>query len=138
MLSGETKSNRMGPNVEVRCKIYTVADVNVRPFSFFRRLCPAVFDSNGKALEKLNSGWTTLKAYGGAIIRQLGLRVIKGIWNNKKWKLIFHTVNAQVQVLLRLRTMKQMGIFIKHPMACIESIDLHSKQAVLSSQLKKG
>ena len=50
MVPGDILSNRTGPNVEVGCKIDTCA--NAMPSCVFRRLCPAVFYSTGKSLEK--------------------------------------------------------------------------------------
>ena len=89
------------------------------PISVFRRLCPAVFDFTGKAVEKFDFDWTKLIAYGSATIKQIGVRVIKDIWNNKKWNLIFHIVDVQGLLLLGFRTLGQMGILKKHPMVCV-------------------
>ena len=36
------------------------------PVSVSRRLCPVLFDSTKKGLEKLNANWTTQTACGGA------------------------------------------------------------------------
>ena len=66
-------------------------------FCFQEVVSHDVCDFIGKALGKFD--WTTLTAYDGAIIKQVGLSVIKGIWNNRKWKFIFHT-DAQGPVLL--------------------------------------
>ena len=52
-------------------------------------------------------------------------------------KFIFQIVDAQVPVQLRLRTLGQMGIFIKYPMAYIETVVLHSTHDGLISQLKE-
>ena len=67
MVPGDTKDNRA--NVGWRYKINTSAGVNVMPLSVFRRLCPAMFDSIGKALEKLHCLLNTLRACGGGINR---------------------------------------------------------------------
>ena len=114
MIPEDTNSNQTGPNVEERCKIDTGADANVMLISVFRRLYPAKIDSTGKALSKFGCDWTILKAYGGATIKWYEVRVIKGIWNNKKWKFIFHIAEKQGLVLLGLRTPRKLGIFIKH------------------------
>ena len=53
MVLEDTKGNRTGPNVEVRCKIEKGADANAMQTSVFRRLCPAMFDYPEKAFEKL-------------------------------------------------------------------------------------
>ena len=54
------------PPIEVKCKIDTGAGSNIMPLYVFRKLCPAMFDSSGKALKKLNADWTTLTAYEGS------------------------------------------------------------------------
>ena len=72
--------------------------------------------------------WTAMLAYGGATINRFGVRVIKVIWNNKKQKFMFYIVDTQGQVLLGLRTLRQMGTFNKHPMVYIKTVDLCSSQ----------
>ena len=97
--------------------------------SVFNCLCPARFDSTGKALEKFDFDWIIQTAYWGTTIMQFEVNVIKVIWNNEKWKFIFHTVDAQGPAVLGLRTLRQVGIFIKHPMICMENVDHYSTQA---------
>ena len=36
------------------------------PLYVFRKLCPAVLDSSGKAVNTFDADWTTLTAYGGS------------------------------------------------------------------------
>ena len=48
-------------------------------------------------------------------IQVVWVRKIKGIWNNKKWKFIFHIVDAQGPVLLGLKIPGDIGLFMKTP-----------------------
>ena len=98
-----------------------------------------MFYSSGKALKKLDADWTTLTAYGGSKIRQFGIRIIKCFWN-KKWKFLFHIVDATGPILLGLKTPRCMGIFVKHSVVYIETIDMHSmiQHRLASQQIKKG
>ena len=77
MIPEDRRGHGTGPNVEVICKIDTGAGADVRSISVFRRLCLMMFDSTGEV-------WTTLTVYQGTTIKQFGVRVIKGILNNKK------------------------------------------------------
>ena len=72
MCPEDTNGKINGPCIEVNCKIDTGAGANIMLIYVFRKLCPAMFDSSGKALKKLNADWTTLTAYGGSKIRQFG------------------------------------------------------------------
>ena len=53
MCQGDTNGKINGLRIEVKCKIDTGAGANIMPIYVFRKLCPAVFDSSGKALKKL-------------------------------------------------------------------------------------
>ena len=110
------------------------------PIHVFRKLCPAISNSTGKAPKKLDADWTTLTAYGGSKIRQFGVRIIKCFWNNQKWKFFFHIVDATGPILLGLKTLRCMRIFVKHPMVYIETIDIHSiiQHRLANQQIKKG
>ena len=61
-----------------------------------------MFDANGNALDKFRKEWTTLRAYGGGIIKQFGTRMIKCEWNYQKWVFLFHIVDAEDPTLLGL------------------------------------
>ena len=102
MCPEDTSGRINGPPIEVKCKIDTGAGASIMPIYVFRKLCPAMFDSSGKALKKLDADWTTLTAYGGSRIRQFGVEIIKCFWNNLKWKFLFHIVDATGPVLLGL------------------------------------
>ena len=66
-----------GPANETKCKIDTGTATNVMQISTCRKLCPAMFDANGNVLDKFTKEWTTLRAYGGSIIKQFGSKMIK-------------------------------------------------------------
>ena len=57
----------------------------------------------------------------------------------QKWKFIFHFVDTSGPILLGLKTLRHMGIFVKHPMMYIETCDIHSmiKCRLASQQLEK-
>ena len=128
----------IGPAIYAKHKINIDASSNVMPISTFRKLCPAMFDSSGKPLEKLSADWTTLTAYGGGIIKQLEVRVIKYIWNNEKWKLPFHIVDTTVPILLGLKLWRHMGLLKKHPRVFTETMDNHSTNPGLANQQLGG
>ena len=107
------------------------------PISTFWKLCQAMFDASGNALDKFSKEWTTLKAYRGGIIKQLGTRMIKYKWNYQKWMFLVHIVDAEGPTLLGLKTLRHMGIFSKCPRVCIETIDLHSVNLALASKQPK-
>ena len=94
MLPEDTEGKVIGPALYIKCKIDTGA--NVMPIS--NNFYPATFDSSWKPLEKFNAEWTSLTA--------CELRIMKCIWNNQKWKLLFHVVDAQGPILLILKTLK--------------------------------
>ena len=137
ILPEDTEGKITAPAIETKCKIDTGTAVNVMPISTFRKLCPAMFDANGNALDKFSKEWTTVRAYGGGIIKQFGTRMIKCKWNYKKLVLLFHTVDVEAPTLLGLKTLGHMGIFSKHPRVYIETIDLHSMNLVLASKQPK-
>ena len=68
----DTNGKIRGPPIEVKFKIDTGAGANILPIYVFRKLCPAMFDSSGKALKKLDEDWTTLTAYRGNKMKRLG------------------------------------------------------------------
>ena len=77
MLPEDTEGKITGPAIKITYKIDTGRAANVMPISTFRKLCPAMFDANGDALDKFSKEWTTLRAYGGGIIKPFGTRIIK-------------------------------------------------------------
>ena len=137
MLSEDTEGKITGPAIETKCKIDTSTAADVMLISTFRKLCPAMFDANGNALDKFSKKWTILRAYGGGIIKEFGTRMIKCKWNCQKWVFLFHIVDAEGPTLLGLKTLRHMGLFSKHPRVYIETIDLHSMNLVLASKQPK-
>ena len=139
LLPEDTEGKITGPAIETKCRIDTGAATNVMPMSTFRKLCPAMFNANRNALNTFSKEWTTLRAYEGGIIKQFGTQMIKYNWNYQKWVFLFHIVDAEGPTLLSLKTLRHMGIFIKHSTVYIETIDLQSMNLVLTSkQCKEG
>ena len=63
MLPEGTEGKITGLTIETKCKIDTGTAAYVIPISMFRKLCTAMFDANGNALDKFSKEWTTLRAY---------------------------------------------------------------------------
>ena len=137
MLPKDTEGKITGPAIDSKCKIDTVTAANIMPISTLRKLCPAMFDANGNALDKFSNEWTTLRAYGGGIIKQFWTRMIKCKWKYQEWVFLFHTVDAEGPTLLGLKTLRNMGIFSKHLRVYTETIDLQSMNLVLASKQPK-
>ena len=53
-----------------------------------------------------------------------GTRLIKAVWNNQYWEMLFHIVETQGPIVLGLNTMRKFGLFAKHPRISIETVDL--------------
>ena len=134
MLPEGTEGKITGLAIETKCKIDTGEATNVMPISNFRKLCPAMFDANGNALDKFSKEWTTLRAYGGGIIKHFGIRMIKCKWNYQKWVFHFHIVDVEGPTLLGLKTLRHTGIFSKHARVYIETIDLPFMNLLLAQQ----
>ena len=62
MYPKDTNGKINEPPIEVKCKMDTGAGAYIMPIYVFRKLCPAMFDSSGKALRMLDADWTTLTA----------------------------------------------------------------------------
>ena len=137
MLTEDTESKLISPAIDIKCKIDTDTATNVFPISTSGKLCQAMFDGNGNALDEFNKDWTTLRAYGGGLIKQFGTRMIKCKLKYQKWVFLFHIVDAEGPTLLGLMTLRHIGIFSKHPRVYIETIDLHSMNLALASEQTK-
>ena len=94
----------------------------------YKKVNPSEFDEAGNSLVGFSNDKTTLKVYGGKTIQQYGVRALNCQWDNKLIKPIFHIVEAKGPILLRLPTLKRMGLFQKHPRVFIEHIDIHQIQ----------
>ena len=137
MLPEDTEGKITSPAIETKYKIDNSTAANVMPISTFRKLCSAMFDANENALDEFSKEGTTLRAYGGGIIKQVGTRMIKCKWNYQKWVFLFHIVDTEGPSLLVLKMLRHMGIFSKHPRIYIETIDLHSMSLVLATKQPK-
>ena len=62
---------------KVKVKLDGGASVNLMPTSVHRRINPQLFDSNGTPqLDKSDKDWTNVVAYGGSIIKQIGVKPV--------------------------------------------------------------
>ena len=64
MCPEDTNGKINGPPIGIKFKIDTGAGANMMPIYVFRKLHPAMFNSSGKTLKKLDADWTTLTTYG--------------------------------------------------------------------------
>ena len=75
---------------------------------------------------------TILSAYGNRPIQQHGVRLINLIFNKKYFKTRFHIVDAEDHVFMGLTLLMKMGLFHKHRLMFIETIDIHQEQRHLA------
>ena len=95
------------------------------PIYVFRKLCPAMFDSSGKALKKLDADWTTLTAYGGCKIEvEISLSHCSYYRPNTAWN----------------GDSKTHGDLCETPLVQIKTTEIHSmiQHTLASQQIKKG
>ena len=68
----------------VKEKLNSGATVNIMSTSLYRRINLQLFDSNGAPqLDKFDKDWINLVAYGGSIIKQLGVKPVACKWGKK-------------------------------------------------------
>ena len=132
-----TEGKIISPAIQTKGKTDTGVTTNVMPISTFRKLYAAMSDANGNALNEFNKDWTTLRAYGGGIMKQFGTWMIKCKWIYQKWVVPFDIVDIEGPTLLGLKTLRHMRIFNKHPWIYIEITDLHSMNLALASKQPK-
>ena len=109
----------------MKCKLDTELSVNVMPLSTHQHINHSQFDKKGQPINGYGHDRTILKGYNGNSIKQYGIRVILGKWNNQYWRFVFHIVEAKGPVLLGLNTLRKMGIFTVHPSITIKAIDIN-------------
>ena len=128
MYPTSVQDKNTGPIKQVKCKIDSGASANVMSLGDYKKLNPLEFDEVGNSLAGFSNDKTTRMEYGGKTIQRYGVRVINCQWENKYIKPIFHIVEAKGPILLGLTTLKKMGLFHKHPMVFIKSMDIHPIQ----------
>ena len=126
---------------KVKAKLAGGASVNLMPTSVYRRINSQVFDNNiAPQLEKFDKDWTNLVAYGGSIIKQIGVKPVGWKWGKKNFVTNFHIVDAKDHtVLLRLSTLRYISLFVEHPLVFIEAIKIRPVHMIKRSgtQTKK-
>ena len=75
---------------------------------------------------------TRLSAYGNRQIQQHGVRLINFIFNKKYFKTKIHIVDVEGHVLLGLTLLRNMGLFHKHRLMIVETIDIHQEHRNLA------
>ena len=110
----------------VKVKLDSGASVNIMPTSVYRRINPQLFDRNGAPqLDKFDKDWTNLVAYGGSIIKKIGVKPVACKWGKKKFVTNFHVVYAENHpVLLGLSTLRYLGLFVEHRLVFIDAVKI--------------
>ena len=117
---------------QVKCKVDCDAMANVMPLSIFKMLNPSEFDKNGNSISGFNRDMTRLSGYGIRPIQQHGVRLINFTFSKKYFKTRFHIVDVKGHVLLGLTLLRKMGMFHKHRLMIIETIDIYQEQRNLA------
>ena len=120
---------------KVKVKLDSGASVNIMPTSVYRRINPQLFYSNGAPqTDKFDKDWTNLVAYGGSIIKQIGMKPVACKWGKKNFVTNFHIVDAENHpVLLGLGTLRYLGLFVEHPLVFIDTVKIRPVHLVKRS-----
>ena len=113
-----------GPAKQVKCKVDCGAMANIMPLSIFKMLNPSEFDKEGNSISGFNRDMTRLSAYGDKLKQQHGVRLINFIFHKKYIKTRFHIVDVEGPILLGLTLLRKMGLFHKHRLMIIETVDI--------------
>ena len=124
MMKMEGKKIFQNTDQKVKVKLDSGASLNIMPTSVYRRINPQLFHSNGAPqLDKFDKDWTNLVAYGGIIIKQIGVKPVLCKWGKKYYITNFHIVDAENHpVLLHLGTLRYLGLFVEHPLVFIDTV----------------
>ena len=100
------------------------ASVTLKPTSVYRRINPHMLDDNAAPqLEKCDKDWTNLVAYGGSIIKQIGIKPVACKWGKKNFVTNFQIVYGEDHpVLFGLGTLRYLGLFVEHTLVFTASI----------------
>ena len=124
----------------IKVKLDSGASVNMMPTSVYRRINLQLFDSNGvPQLDKFDKDWTNLVAYGGSIIKQIGVKPVACKWGKKNFVTNFHIVDAENHpVLLGLSTLRYLGLLVEHPLVFIETVKIRPVHMVKRSGTQRN
>ena len=77
MMKMEHKKVFHNTDLKVKVKLDGGASANLMPASVYRRINLQMFDDNGvPLLEEFHKDWDNLVAYGGSIIKQIGVKPV--------------------------------------------------------------
>ena len=74
----------------MKCKLDTGASVNVMLLSTYQKINHSEFDKKGQHIGGYGHDRPILNGCNGNPIKQYGIRVILGKWNNEYWSFVFH------------------------------------------------
>ena len=76
----------------IKIKLDGGAIVNVIATSIYREINSQMFYEDGKPrLENFDEGWTNLVAYGGSIIKHIGIKPVVCKWSKKNFMTDLHS-----------------------------------------------
>ena len=128
MYPTDRKGTFTGTAKQVKCKVDCGAMVNIMSLSTFKMLNQSEFDKDINSISGYNRDMTRLSAYSNRPIQHHGVGLINFIFNKKYFKTRFHSVDDEGHVLLGLTLLRKMGLFHKHRLMIIETIDIHQQQ----------
>ena len=142
MIKMEGKKVFHNTDRKVKVKLDGRASANLMSASVYRRINPQIFDDNGAPwLQKFDKDWANLVAYGGSIIKQIGIKPVACKWSKKNFITIFHIVcDEDQQVLFGLSTLRFLGLFVEHPLVFKEAVKIRHVCMIKKSdtQTKEG
>ena len=84
MMKMEGKKVFQNTDQKVKVKLDGWASINLMPTSVYRRINPQMFHDDGALwLEKFDKDWSNLVAYGGSIMKQIGVKLVACKWVRK-------------------------------------------------------
>ena len=73
-------------------------------------------------------------AYGGSIIKQIGVKPVAYKWGKKNFVTNFHIVDAENHpVLLGLSTLRHLGLFVEHLLVFMEAVKIRPVHMIKKS-----
>ena len=139
MMKMEGKKIFQNTDQNVKVKLESGTSVNIMPTSVYRRINQQLFDSNGAPLlDKFDKDWTILMAYGGSIIKQIGVKPVACKLGKKNFVTNFHIVDAENHpLLLGLSTLRYLCLFVEHPLVFIEAVKIRPVHMVKKSSTQR-
>ena len=103
-------AKQVNKQTEIKCNPDIEVSVNVMTLTTYQLVKPSEFNEQSKPIGWYGQNRSILICYNGNPNQQYGISIICSKWNNKFWKIVFHTVEAQRPILLGFNTLKNQNI----------------------------